>query len=293
MASTPLKAFGLGLALSVAFASASLAEPVKIGSKNFTEQFIVAEIYAQALEKSGIEVQRRLNLGATQIAHSALTSGEIDFYPEYTGTALAAVVKGELDGDADKIYQDVKTYYENELDLTLLEPTQINNGYAIILLPETAEANGLTTLSDLGPKSKDLTFGAEGTFGERKDGLPGLKDVYGIEFKEFVQFAKLGIRYSALTSKQIDVSFGFATDWQIEDSKLTVLDDDKALFPPYYLVPVVRQDALEANPQLAEVLNKVSPLLNNENMRALNAAVERDRKEPAEVAAEFLAENGI
>jgi osmoprotectant transport system substrate-binding protein len=243
--------------------------------------------------KSGIEVQRRLNLGATQIAHSALTSGEIDFYPEYTGTALAAVVKGELDGDADKIYQDVKTYYENELKLTLLEPTQINNGYAIILLPETAEANGLKTLSDLGPKSKDLTFGAEGTFGERKDGLPGLKDVYGIEFKEFVQFAKLGIRYSALTSKQIDVSFGFATDWQIEDSKLTVLDDDKALFPPYYLVPVVRQDALEANPQLAEVLNKVSPLLNNENMRALNAAVERDRKEPAEVAADFLAENGI
>ncbi|MEO3997436.1 glycine betaine ABC transporter substrate-binding protein [Mesorhizobium sp. CAU 1732] len=293
MASTTLKAFGLGLALSVAFASASLAEPVKIGSKNFTEQFIVAEIYAQALEKSGIEVQRRLNLGATQIAHSALTSGEIDFYPEYTGTALAAVVKGELDGDADKIYQDVKTYYENELKLTLLEPTQINNGYAIILLPETAEANGLKTLSDLGPKSKDLTFGAEGTFGERKDGLPGLKDVYGIEFKEFVQFAKLGIRYSALTSKQIDVSFGFATDWQIEDSKLTVLDDDKALFPPYYLVPVVRQDALEANPQLAEVLNKVSPLLNNENMRALNAAVERDRKEPAEVAADFLAENGI
>ncbi|MGO4842549.1 glycine betaine ABC transporter substrate-binding protein, partial [Rhizobiaceae sp. 2RAB30] len=102
----------------------------------------------------------------------------------------------------------------------------------------------------------DLTFGAEGTFGERKDGLPGLERVYGIKFKDFVKFAKLGIRYSALTSGQIDVSFGFTTDWQIADSKLAVLDDDKALFPPYYLVPVVRQDALAKNPKIAEVLNK-------------------------------------
>jgi len=108
-----------------------------------------------------------------------------------------------------------------------------------------------------------------------------------------VKFAKLGIRYSALTSKQIDVSFGFATDWQIEDNKLAVLEDDKGLFLPYYLVPVVRQDALKANPKIAEVLDKLAPLLTNEKMRAMNAAVERDRKEPAEVAAEFLKAEGI
>ncbi|MEO3388681.1 glycine betaine ABC transporter substrate-binding protein [Mesorhizobium sp. CAU 1741] len=293
MISRTLKAAGLGLGLTVALSAFAHAEPVKIGSKNFTEQFIVAEIYAQALEKAGIEVEKRLNLGATQIAHTALTSGEIDLYPEYTGTALAAVVKGELTSDADKIYSDVKTYYENELDLTLLEPTAINNGYAIILLPEKAEEYKLTTLSDLGPASKDLTFGAEGTFGERKDGLPGLEEVYGIKFKEFVKFAKLGIRYSALTSEQIDVSFGFSTDWQIEDSKLAVLEDDKNLFPPYYLVPIVRQDAMSANPEIAEVLNKIAPLLTNEKMRAMNAAVERDRKEPAEVAAEFIAAEGL
>jgi len=288
-----LKAAGLGALASLAVTSSSFADAVKIGSKNFTEQFVVAEIYAQALEKAGIEVERRLNLGATLIAHGALTSGEIDLYPEYTGTALAAVVKGDLSGGADKIYGEVKDYYEKNLKLTLLDPTKINNGYAIIMLPETAEKYKLKTLTDLGPVSKDLTFGAEGTFGERKDGLPGLEKVYGIKFKEFVKFAKLGIRYSALTSKQIDVSFGFTTDWQIADSKLAVLDDDKALFPPYYLVPVVRQDALEKNPKIAEVLNKISPLLNNENMRELNAAVERDRKEPAEVATEFLTANGI
>lgn len=293
MFSTILKAAGINLAVVIASLFPAQAEPVTIGSKNFTEQFIVAEIYAQALEKAGIEVRKRLNLGATQIAHTALTSGEIDLYPEYTGTALASVVKGELTSDADKIYADVKKHYEEQLGLTVLKPTAINNGYAIILLPEKAQELELKTLSDLGPASKDLTFGAEGTFGERKDGLPGMESVYGIKFKEFVKFAKLGIRYSALTSEQIDVSFGFSTDWQIEDSKLAVLEDDKHLFPPYYLVPVVRQDALKSNPQIAEVLDRIAPLLTNEKMRSMNAAVERDRKEPAEVAAEFLESEGI
>jgi len=287
-----LYALGLGLALATSTVSAQ-AEPVKIGSKNFTEQFVVAEIYAQALEKAGLEVERRLNLGATQIAHTALTSGEIDLYPEYTGTALAAVVKGELTSDADKTYNDVKKFYEETLQLTLLQPTAINNGYAIIMLPDRAAEFNLKTLSDVGPVSNQLTFGAEGTFGERKDGLPGMEQVYGIKFKEFVQFAKLGIRYSALTSKQIDMSFGFSTDWQIEDEKLEVLEDDKNLFPPYYLVPIVRQDALEANPKIAEVLNKIAPLLTNEKMRAMNASVERDREEPADVAEKFLEDNNI
>jgi len=282
-----------GVILAAFVGAPAQADAVKIGSKNFTEQFVVAEIYAQALEKAGVEVERHLNLGATLVAHTALTNGDIDLYPEYTGTALAAVVKGDLSGSADKIYSDVKDYYEKNLKLTLLQPTQINNGYAIITLPETAEKYKLKTLSDLGPASKNLTFGAEGGFGERKDGLPGLKQTYGIEFKEFKIFAKLGIRYSALTSKDLDVSYGFATDWQISDNKLVVLDDDKHLFPPYYLVPVVRQDALAKNPKITEVLNKVSPLLNNETMRELNAKVDRDKEEPADVAAEFLKAKGI
>ncbi|MCO4315904.1 ABC transporter [Phyllobacterium sp. 21LDTY02-6] len=284
---------GIAVLAAATAATAGLAQTVKIGSKNFTEQFVVAEIYAQALEKAGITVERRLNLGATLIAHSALTSGDIDLYPEYTGTALAAVVKGDLSGSADKIYKDVKDYYEKNLQLTLLQPTAINNGYAIITLPETAQKYNLKTLSDLGGPSKELSFGAEGGFGERKDGLPGLKQTYGIEFKDFRIFAKLGIRYSALTSGNIDVSYGFSTDWQIADSKLVVLDDDKHLFPPYYLVPVVRQDTLAKNPKIAEVLDKVSPLLTNEIMRDLNAAVERDKKEPKDVAAEFLKEKGV
>jgi osmoprotectant transport system substrate-binding protein len=289
-----LKIFtGILASAFIGLAAQANAQAVKIGSKNFTEQFVVAEIYAQALEKAGVEVERRLNLGATLVAHTALTNGEIDLYPEYTGTALAAVVKGDLSGNAEKIYGEVKDYYEKNLKLTLLEPTNINNGYAIITLPETAEKYKLKTLTDLGPTSKDLTFGAEAGFGERKDGLPGLKQTYGIEFKEFKIFAKLGIRYSALTAKDLDVSYGFATDWQISENKLVVLEDDKNLFPPYYLVPVIRQDTLTKNPKIAEVLNKISPLLNNENMRELNARVDRDKEEPADVAAEFLEAQGI
>jgi osmoprotectant transport system substrate-binding protein len=271
----------------------SYAQTVKVGSKNFTEQFIVAEIYAQALDRAGIKAQTRTNLGATLIAHAALLNGDIDLYPEYTGSALAHVVKGDLSGSAEQIYIRVKDYYERNLHLTLLEPTHIDNGYAIVVLPETASRYKLKTLSDLGPASKNLSFGAEGSFADRSDGLPGMNRVYGIRFKEFRNLAKLGIRYSALTSKNIDVSFGFSTDWQIAEDRLVVLGDDKHLFPPYFLVPVIRQDTLARNPRIAEVLNKVSRLLTTENMRAMNAAVERDKEEPKDVATEFLKQKGI
>lgn len=279
--------------LAACIALPTHAQVVKVGGKNFTEQFIVAEIYAQALEKAGIKTQTRTNLGATLIAHAALLNGDIDVYPEYTGTAMAHVVKGDLSGSAGQTYKAVKDYYEKNLHLTLLEPTHINNGYAIIVLPETAAKYQLKTLSDLGPVSKSLSFGAEGSFADRKDGLPGMNQAYGIRFREFRNLAKLGIRYSALISGNVDVSFGFTTDWQIADNKLVVLDDDKHVFPPYFLVPVIRQDTLARNPEIAEVLNRVSPLLTNENMRAMNAAVERDKQEPKDVAKEFLAEKGI
>jgi osmoprotectant transport system substrate-binding protein len=284
--------FFMGI-IAICLTAPSYAQVVRVGSKNFTEQFIVAEIYAQALESAGIKAQTRPNLGATLIAHAALLNGDIDLYPEYTGTAMAHVVKGDLSGSAEQTYDTVKNYYEKNLHLTLLDPTRINNGYAIVVLPETAVRYKLKTLSDLGPASKDLSFGAEGSFADRSDGLPGMSKVYGIHFKDFRNLAKLGIRYSALTSKNIDVSFGFTTDWQIAADRLVVLDDDKHLFPPYFLVPVIREDTLARNPKIAEVLNRVSPLLTNENMRAMNAAVERDKEEPKDVATQFLKAKGI
>ncbi len=282
----------LTLALLLAGA-AHAADAIKIGSKNFTEQFIVSEIYAQALEKAGVKVQRRFNLGTTAIAHTALVSGEIDLYPEYTGTALADVVKCDLSGSADEIYGTVKKFYEQHFKVTLLKSSNIDNGYAIMMLPTTAEKYHLKTLTDLGPASGKLVFGAEAGYEDRKDGLVGLKDVYGIKFRDYKVLAKLGLRYSALQSGDLDVSFGFGTDWQIKDQGLVVMEDDRHLFPPYYLVPFVRQDAVAREPKIAEVLDKVDPLLSSEKMRELNAEVDRDEEEPEDVAAKFLADNGF
>ena len=279
--------------LATCLAVCAHAQVVKVGSKNFTEQFIVAEIYAQALDQAGIKAQTRTNLGATLIAHAALLNGDIDLYPEYTGTAMAHVVKGELSGSPTQTYAAVKEYYEKNLHLTLLRPTGINNDYAIVVLPQTAAKYQLKTMSDLGPASKNLSFGAEGSFADRKDGLPGMALIYGIHFKEFRNLAKIGLRYSALTSGNIDVSFGFSTDWQIAEDKLVVLRDDKHLFPPYQLVPVIRQDTLARNPQIGVVLDRVSALLTSENMRTMNAAVERGKEEPKDVAAAFLKSAGV
>ncbi|MCC2613736.1 glycine betaine ABC transporter substrate-binding protein [Neorhizobium sp. Rsf11] len=288
-----LRIAGVALALTLSLFGEANAATIKIGSKNFTEQFVVAEIYAQALEKAGFTVERHLNLGATAIAQAALVHGDIDLYPEYTGTAMASVVKGDLTGSAEKIFGDVKAFYEAKFQLTWLTPTNVNNGYAMIVKPDLAEKFKLKTLSDLSAVSKELVFGAEAGYSNRADGLPGLKKAYNIEFREFKNFASPNFRYTALLAGNIDVSIGFGTDWQIADKQLVVLDDDKHLWPPYYLAPVVRQDVIAKNPQLAEVLNKVSPLLTSENMRALNAEVDRDKEEPADVAKEFLVRLGL
>ena len=283
----------LALAAAVLLALPAAAQTVKVGSKNFTEQYIIAEIYAAALENAGMKVERKINLGGTLIAHKALTTGEIDLYPEYTGTALVAVLKAPVKSDPQAVFDQVKAFYEKEYGLTWLKPAGINNGYAMLVRPDTAQRYGLKTLSDLAKASKQLVMGAGPEFLDRQDGLPGLKATYGIEFKDFKQFAKLGLRYDALTAKQIDVANGFATDWQIAEQKLAVLDDDKGLFPPYYVAPVIRQQTLQANPKIAEVLDRVDAALDNATMRDLNAKVERDREEPKDVAVAFLRGKGL
>lgn len=283
----------IGVVMALAGSLPAQAQTVKVGSKNFTEQYILAEIFAAALENAGIKVERKINLGGTLIAHQALTTGEIDLYPEYTGTALVSVVKGDVSSDAQKVYEQVKDFYEKQFKVTWLKPAGINNGYALIVRQDTADKHKLKTLSDLGRVAKELSIGAGPEFADRKDGLPGLKAVYGAEFKEFRQFAKLGLRYDALAAKQIEVANGFATDWQIADQKLVSLDDDKGLFPPYYVAPVIRQDTLTANPKVADILNGLGTLLDNDTMRGLNARVEKEREEPRAVARDFLKQKGV
>jgi osmoprotectant transport system substrate-binding protein len=280
---------------AVAFAGQASAQTLRVGSKNFTEQFVVAELYAAALEAAGFKVERKINLGATLVAHEALKSGAIDLYPEYTGTGLGAVMKlqGPTETDPEKAYQTVKAFYEKEYKLTWLKPSGVNNGYAMVVRPETAQSMNLKTLSDLAKVAGKLKLGAGPEFGDRRDGLKGMKEVYGIEFGEFRQFAALRLRYEALIQKQIDIANGFATDWQIAAEKFAALKDDKGLFPPYYLAPVVRMDTVAGNPKAVEALLKVGSLIDNPTMQELNRQVEVDKKEPRAVAAAFLKAKGV
>jgi osmoprotectant transport system substrate-binding protein len=289
------KAIAIVLATAIWGSAASAQTTLTVGSKNFTEQFIVAELYAASLEAAGFKVVRKINLGATLVAHEALRTGAIDLYPEYTGTGLSAVMKaqGPTEADPDKAYQAVKAFYEKEFKLTWLKPSGVNNGYALVVRPETAQAMNLKTLSDLAKVASKLKLGAGPEFGDRRDGLKGLKEVYGIEFGEFRQFAALRLRYEALMQKQIDIANGFATDWQIAAEKFAALKDDKSLFPPYYLAPVVRMDTVAGNPKAVEALGRVNALIDNVTMQELNRQVEVDKKEPRQVAAQFLKAKGV
>jgi len=271
-------------------ASSAIAQ-VRVGSKNFTEQFVVAELYAQALEAAGVKVERKLNLGGTLIAHKALEEKQIDLYPEYTGTMLLVVMKAEPMTDQKAVYDKVKADYATR-GFVVLNEAPLNNTYNMVVRPETAAQYKLETLSDLARVAKELKLGAGPEFRDRKDGLPGLKAKYGIEFKEDLQMA-IGLRYQALANKQIDVVNGYATDGMISALKLKRLKDDKSLWPPYYLAPVVRKDALDANPKLAEVLNRVNAMLDEATMAEMNYKVDGEKQEPKDVARAFLKTKGI
>lgn len=276
---------------ALAFAASPALAQIKVGSKNFTEQFILAELYAQALEAAGISVERKINLGGTLIAYKALEEKEIDMYPEYTGTMLLAVLKAEPMTDRKAVYDKVKADYAAK-GLVLLNEAPVNNSYDMVVRPETAAQYKLETLSDLAKVSKELKLGAGPEFRDRKDGLPGLKAKYGIEFKEDLQMA-IGLRYQALSNKQIDVVNGYSTDGMISALKLKRLKDDKNLWPPYYVVPVVRKEVLDGNPKVADVLNRVSALLSESTMAEMNYKVDGEKEEPKDVARAFLKAKGV
>ena len=279
------------LALALFAGNAAAQQPLRIGSKNFTEQFVLAELYAQALEASGFKVERKINLGGTLIAHKALEEKQIDMYPEYTGTMLLAVLKQEVMTDQKAVYDKVKAEYATK-GLVLLNEAPMNNTYNMVVRPETAAQYKLETLSDLAKVSKDLKLGAGPEFRDRKDGLPGLKAKYNMDFKEDLQMA-IGLRYQALSSKQIDVVNGYSTDGMISALKLKRLKDDRNLWPPYYVVPVIRKDALDANPKAADVLNRVSAMLSEASMAEMNYRVDGDKMEPRDVAHDFLKARGV
>ena len=291
---TRSRALGL-LAAGLALPACGMhRDATAIGSKNFTESLLLGELYAQMIEDNGHPVRRRLDLGGTDIAMAALRRGEIDCYPEYTGTALLVVLKAQPRGDAVQTFDFVKSEYEQRYGLTWLDPAPMNNTQALATTRALAASFGLRTLSDVAAKAPQLRLGAVPEFVKRSDGLPGLQRVYGgFNFKS-IRLIDFGLKYKALLDGDVDIVVAFGTDGAIVADNLVVMRDDKHLFPPYQVAPVFRVDALKARPELAAILNRVAPLLTDTVMRTLNNEIDGPQKrEPSDVARDFIKAHGL
>ncbi|MEW6502673.1 MAG: glycine betaine ABC transporter substrate-binding protein [Chloroflexota bacterium] len=266
---------------------------IRVASKDFTEQFILGEMYAQLLEYNGFKVERKLNLGGTPIAQKALESNEIDLYPEYTGTGLLTVLKLPVNTDPVAVYNTVKSEYASRFNLVWLDPAPMNNTQAVAMKRSRAQELRIETVSDLVAQASNLVMVGPPEFQEREDGLPGMRQVYGdFNFKEY-KSVDPGLRYQAINEGQADVTVAFATDGEIAAFDLVILRDDKGLWPPYQVAPVIRKDVLDENPNIAEILNGLAPLLTDEVMQRLNYEVSGKQREPADVAREFLQQQGL
>jgi osmoprotectant transport system substrate-binding protein len=268
---------------------------LKIGSKDFTEELILAEMYALLLEDAGFTVERKFNLGGTPVAHAALEKGDIDLYPEYTSTGLLTVLKESPIQDPAAVLEAVRKGYKDKFNLAWLEPAAFNDTQALATTKAVSEQHSFKTFSELAMKASDLRLGGPAEFAEREDGIKGLQKAYGgFQFKEFKQLGTGSLRYEALQNGQVDVVVAFSTDGQISGLGLVLLQDDKRFYPAYQAAPVIRADVLDKNPKIGEALNKLGPLLTDEVMAGLNWQVDGpDKKEFAVVAKAFLQDKGL
>ena len=268
---------------------------VTVGSKNFTEQFILGEIYAQALEAAGYDVQTQLNLGSEQIALRALEDGEIDAYPEYTSTALTSffdIPAEEVPADAQQAEDETQSQFE-ELGLTVFEPTPFESANAVGLLTEQAEELGVSSISDLEGQSEDLTLFGSPECRQRVDCLVGLEDNYGLQFQKFTP-VDIGLRYEVLDKGDADLSILFTTDAQLFVSdNYVILEDDQSLLPAGNVLFVARTETVdEAGPDFGEVVESAQSNLTLEVMQELNARVDIDKEKPGDAARAYLEEFG-
>jgi osmoprotectant transport system permease protein len=266
------------------------AEPsgrISLGSKDFTEQVVLGELLAQAIEeKLGVSVERRFDLGGN-LAHEALVAGEIDLYVEYTGTGLLAILKSRPLKDPREVYRLVKDEYAKRFNLEWTEPLGFNNTFAILVRRDDAKKLGLKTVSDAARVSQRWRAGFGQDFMSRSDGYPGFARTYGFHFQE-IREMDLSLTYRALAEMQIDLIAGNSTDGLISRYGLVQLDDDRNYFPPYDAVPVVRQAALQKHPKLRGLLKELGGILSVEEMRKLNYAVDGEKRQAKDVAREFL-----
>jgi osmoprotectant transport system permease protein len=288
---------GVALLLVAGFASITMlsgtpSARIAVGSKDFTEQLILGELLAQAIEaNNGMQVERRFELGGT-LAHEALLAGEIDTYVEYTGTALLAILKAQPASDPEEVYRRVRSAYVSQFDVDWAEPLGFNNTFAILVRREDAHKYGLKTVSDAARVAPQWRAGFGQDFMSRADGYHGFVRTYGLRFREAREM-DLSLTYRALAEKQVDLIAGNSTDGLITRYGLIQLEDDRRYFPPYDAVPVVRRAALEKHPELRGVFERLGGILSVEEMRKLNYAVDGEHKQARDVVREFLIQKGL
>lgn len=268
------------------------APPITIGTKNFAEQFVLGQLYKQALEARGFRVNLKENIGSTELAERALRAGQIDLYPEYIGIFNTAIAgDATAYGSAEEAYDAAQAFARRQ-GWTLLRPTPFTNVDAIAVLPDYAEEHDLRTVGDL-RRIRGLRLGAPPEFRERQTGLVGLRRVYGITDVRFSPLT-IGLQYQALDAGKVDAASVFTTDGQLEGGRYVVLEDPENMFGFQHVAPVVDDAVLRrSGPALAETLDAVSALLTTEAMQQMNAAVALDRQPPADVARAFLEANDL
>ncbi len=266
---------------------------IRIGSKDFTEQHILANMFSDLIEeRTDITADRKINLGGTQVCFSALKSGDIDIYFDYSGTAYGDTLNYPPISDMEKVYNTVKTDFKDLFNIDVLKQMAFNNTYVLAVTKETAVKYNLKTISDLAKVASGLKAGTTLEFLNRTDGIPGLTEYYNFDFKDTVGLDG-SPRYVALNNRETDVVDAFSTDGLLKKFDLVALEDDKNFFPPYYAIPLARAEVIETYPELVPIIEELGDMLTDEVMIELNYKVDELQMEPDVVAKEFLMENGL
>ncbi|MGB9236708.1 MAG: glycine betaine ABC transporter substrate-binding protein [Terriglobales bacterium] len=279
----------LAMGLLLLSCSPSHSDRIVVGSKNFTESFLLGEIMAQQIEAhTNLKVERRFYLAGTYICQQAILAGRIDVYPEYTGTALTAILKEAAGGNREAAYQRVRDEYEHRFGLTLGPPFGFDDTFAMEIRGEDARRLNITKLSQAASFAPQWRAGFGYEFMERPDGYRGLAAAYGLHFAEQPRIMDLGLLARALKDHRIDLAAGNTTDGLIPAFDFFVLADDRHYFPPYEAVPVIRKQTLQQHPEIAEVLAELMGKISDEEMQRLNYAVDGQHRDAKEVVHEFL-----
>lgn len=285
----------LTFVLVAMFAAVVFSKDLVVGGKNFTEQYLVAEMTRQLLEKHGFNVEVKVGLGS-KISRLAQINGELDIMWEYTGTSLINFNQIKDKMTPQQTYETVKRL-DGEKGLVWLAPNEVDNTYALAMRRTVAQTQGMSTLEDMAAaynRGENLKFGMDTEFIARPDGLPGLQKAYGFSIPRKNRVSmEPGLLYNALRSGQLDIGIVFATDGRVAAYDFIILEDTKEFFPSYALIPVVRHDTLTKYPELENLLNGISQQLNDSVLQKLNAAVDIDKKSVEEVARNFLKENRL